>query len=72
VHDVTRLEFCRDFPHHGNHARRECDGVTAPRFGCKQENQWRGHWFDVPTLLCVHGEADTKGQVIESSEAVAR
>ena len=57
VHDVTRLEFCRDIRNDGGHARREFEEIVR-RFERRHENQSRGWPYAAPALVGVHDDAD--------------
>jgi hypothetical protein len=63
VHEVTRLEFCRDIRNDDGHARREFAEIVR-RFGRMYENQSRGWSCDAPALVRVHDEADKEGLVV--------
>jgi hypothetical protein len=63
VHEVTRLEFCRDIRNDVGHARREFAEIVR-RVGRMYENQSRGWSCDAPALVRVHDEAGKKGLVV--------
>jgi hypothetical protein len=62
VHEVTRLEFCRDIRNDDGHARREIEEIVR-RFGRMYENQLRGWSCVAPALVGIHDEADKEGLV---------
>jgi hypothetical protein len=63
VHEVTRLEFCRDIRNDDGHARREFAEIVR-HFGRMYENQSRGWSCDAPTLVRVHDEAGKERLVV--------
>jgi hypothetical protein len=66
VHEVTRLEFCRDIRDDVGHARREFEEVVR-RFGRMYEGQSRGWSSDAPALVRDHDEADKERLVVMGS-----
>jgi hypothetical protein len=66
VHEVTRLEFCRDIRDDVDHARREFEEVVR-RFGRMCEAQSRGWSFEAPALVRDHDEADKERLVVMGS-----
>lgn len=66
VHEVTRLEFCRDIRDDVGHARREFEEVVQ-RVGRMYEGQSRGWSSDAPALVHDHDEADKERLVVMGS-----
>lgn len=63
VHDVTRLEFCRDIRNDDGHARREFEEIVR-RFGRRYQDQSRGWSWVAPALVRVHDQADKERLVV--------